>query len=1711
MHDTSLLHFIQKVRSWISWQNCDSGSIFRGVEIMDKKCSICCHCKRTILQSYLKYQCQSCRRLLCGDCIRGLAFSDEVASSHLKETAEAIFQIKSCKLCFELGPISKSGRRCSGKVYPSDSPRQCPEPPAPSFSGEKFGGHSPHALTRSSDASSSNYPLPVSLHRSPRRTDEDVREDSANHLFSAPSEYFHDASDVDSSSFTARHEFYSYMSVGSSPSDSPSGLHMTSSKIGHCVQLEQGGTPRCQSDGPFNQEQAVLERPDKGIWGAENADGLSISQHKSENSTQPWDFETNGLFWFPPPPDDVNDEVENNLFTYDDEDDEVGDSGLMLFPSASIDSIFLAKEKQHLDNKEPWRAVIQGHFRALVSQLLQGQGIRATKDNCAEDWLDIVAAIAWQAAKFIKPDTSKGGSMDPCDYLKVKCVASGTPSQSKLVKGVVCTKNIKHKRMMSQYKNARLLLLGGALEYQRIPNQLASFETLLQQENDHLKTIVSKIEAHRPNVLLVEKSVSSFALEHLLAKEISLVLNVKRPLLERIARCSGASITPSTDHISTARLGHCELFHLEKVSEDHEPVNQFNKKPSKTLMFLEGCPRRLGCTVVLRGSHREELKKVKHVVQYAVFAAYHLSLETCFLADEGASLPKVAAKSSRFIPEKMAPGPADLTLELGLQESVSELDDNGYDEISMPDEFRFRKALSEACDENLASELSLHDVMPACPSIRSRTLTESLGQEEGQSGEVVEVANCVKVEDAEGSSEYFSANDSHQSILVSFSSHCMVNGTVCERSRLLRVKFYGPSDKPLGRFLRDDLFDQSYLCGSCKESAEAHVICYTHQHANLTINVRRLPSVKLPGEQDGKIWMWHRCLRCTHIGGVPPATRRVVMSDAAWGLSFGKFLELSFSNHATGNRVASCGHSLQRDCLRFYGFGSMVALFRYSPINILSVRLPPSVLEFGGPSEQSWIRKEAYELLSKAKALYAEIERVLQDVKSKSSSSIDELSEASELHNHVLELNNMLSGEKSHYEDMLQLADKGIPEQDQAAVDILEINRLRHSLLIGSHVWERRLYLLDSLLKKSSSPKATDGVAPLTGLKDCDTDLKDCSLDLSREDNMSEHPKLEEFSDEAVPSNNEGPNYSRLGPDLQENYALPTSPKKEGEDMCQDDDIAVNNPSLERLPSAASILSDKIDSAWSGADQPPQEAHLPDSLILDGSESFSLRQINQKDSPSFRRLMGPTRVYSFDSAQRLQERIKKGLPPSSLYLSALRSFHASGDYRHMVRDPVTNVQRTYSQVSPYEAEKLSLTSSGPPSFISSVSIVPEGARLIMVQQNSQNDIVLTVYDNEPTSIIAYALSSKEYEDWIADRPNALEGGSNVRLLSKVNSLASDLSKWQSFGSLDLDYTNFSSYGSEDASATVGSLFADRASSPHLRISFEDESSNAAGKVKFSVTCYFAKQFDALRRRCCPGEVDFLRSMSRCRRWRAQGGKSNVYFAKSFDDRFIIKQVTKTELDSFEEFAPEYFKYLTDALSSGSPTCLAKVLGIYQVTVKHMKGGKEVKMELMVMENLFYGKNISRVYDLKGSERSRYNSDTTGANKVLLDMNLLETLTTNPIFLGSKAKRSLERAVWNDTSFLASMDVMDYSLLVGVDEERKELVLGIIDYMRQYTWDKHLETWVKATGILGGPKNASPTIISPKQYKKRFRKAMTTYFLTVPDQWSSSSSSSSSSS
>ena len=50
---------------------------------------------------------------------------------------------------------------------------------------------------------------------------------------------------------------------------------------------------------------------------------------------------------------------------------------------------------------------------------------------------------------------------------------------------------------------------------------------------------------------------------------------------------------------------------------------------------------------------------------------------------------------------------------------------------------------------------------------------------------------------------------------------------------------------------------------------------------------------------------------------------------------------------------------------------------------------------------------------------------------------------------------------------------------------------------------------------------------------------------------------------------------------------------------------------------------------------------------------------------------------------------------------------------------------------------------------------------------------------------------------------------------------------------------------------------------------------------------------------------------------------------------------------------------------------------------------------------------------------------------------------DPLYIMSHSKTVLSQAISSDTQFLASQSVMDYSLLVGLDKECRELVVGII--------------------------------------------------------------------
>ena len=67
----------------------------------------------------------------------------------------------------------------------------------------------------------------------------------------------------------------------------------------------------------------------------------------------------------------------------------------------------------------------------------------------------------------------------------------------------------------------------------------------------------------------------------------------------------------------------------------------------------------------------------------------------------------------------------------------------------------------------------------------------------------------------------------------------------------------------------------------------------------------------------------------------------------------------------------------------------------------------------------------------------------------------------------------------------------------------------------------------------------------------------------------------------------------------------------------------------------------------------------------------------------------------------------------------------------------------------------------------------------------------------------------------------------------------------------------------------------------------------------------------------------------------------------------------------------------------------------------LSSGKDSVMDVLIMENVLYAANTCRIYDLKGSERSRWSQeDPSQAGAVLMDDNLRENNLTQPILVRS---------------------------------------------------------------------------------------------------------------
>ncbi|EGC31083.1 hypothetical protein DICPUDRAFT_82999 [Dictyostelium purpureum] len=155
------------------------------------------------------------------------------------------------------------------------------------------------------------------------------------------------------------------------------------------------------------------------------------------------------------------------------------------------------------------------------------------------------------------------------------------------------------------------------------------------------------------------------------------------------------------------------------------------------------------------------------------------------------------------------------------------------------------------------------------------------------------------------------------------------------------------------------------------------------------------------------------------------------------------------------------------------------------------------------------------------------------------------------------------------------------------------------------------------------------------------------------------------------------------------------------------------------------------------------------------------------------------------------------------------------------------------------------------------------------------------------------------------------------------------------------------------------------------------------------------------------------------------GKSGSFFYFSNNMKYIIKTISKDESKLLRKILPQYIQHIED----NPLTLLPRFYGMFRVEGVHHSN----KIRFIIIDNLFpANKKISLRFDLKGSHQDRETKNKP---------NNLDNITYKDIdFLNDNLKIKIENQdtknqfinqIKKDSKFLKSLNIMDYSLLVGI--------------------------------------------------------------------------------
>ncbi|KAL7042422.1 hypothetical protein ACKWTF_001129 [Chironomus riparius] len=303
------------------------------------------------------------------------------------------------------------------------------------------------------------------------------------------------------------------------------------------------------------------------------------------------------------------------------------------------------------------------HEERLFQQLLRNE-------NLDLSWSKVLITQCARIAHTIHPEFSNRtlDSMDVRNFVNIKKISGGTRNDSTIIGGVVFSKNVAHKDMKIKIDNPKVLLLQCPIAYQRVEGKFVTIESLILQEKEYLRNVTSRILSLNPDVVLVHKNVAGIAQDLLRDNGITLVLDVKLSVFERLARCMQCDIVTSIDsNIGKPKLGTCKRFYVKNFIESNGTA--------KSLMFFDIPYSQRGCSLLLRGGTEDELVRLKKVSSFLLFSRYNWRLELSFLLDSFAQPP--LKKSSIF--DSIDQSPAEQKV---LIHSISEISETSKSEIS---------------------------------------------------------------------------------------------------------------------------------------------------------------------------------------------------------------------------------------------------------------------------------------------------------------------------------------------------------------------------------------------------------------------------------------------------------------------------------------------------------------------------------------------------------------------------------------------------------------------------------------------------------------------------------------------------------------------------------------------------------------------------------------------------------------------------------------------------------------------------------------------------------------------------------------------------------------------------------------------------------------------------------------------------------------------